>query len=320
MNSSFSFKTLVAGLALSASALAQAPPPSGPLPLLGQAPESPIGTPIPVQPGQPVTQSSRIRAFNPEPDGQVHSFYLSNGNVINLSPDLSRQIGVAVTKGERVTVSGVRSKVNGQTVVAANSLTLHGQTFVAQSDLGQVAGPGRLPPPPPAGRKPGPGPRGGMDMARVGPQGPPPNGPGPTGPPPPTPPSSRGPRPPRPDRSSPATPPPPPNGNQPPAPTGPSVPAQPVAPAVPSAGQPAAPETTPKPNVKSFKHPTMAVGHFTAPPSRVSVCNRRNDNAGKKQQRKWRPNRPTRSTTKLRISAEPTNTSAEKTRPKLPKP
>ena len=252
MNSSFSLKTLVAGLALSASALAQAPPPRGPSPLLGQVPGSPIGTPMPVQPGQPVTQSSRIRAFNPGPDGQVRSFYLSNGNVINLSPDLSRQIGVAVTKGERVTVSGVRSKVNGQTVVAAISLTLHGQTFVGQPDLAQIVGPGRLPPPPPAGRKLGPGPRGGMDMARVGPQGPPANGPEPNGPPPPPPPPSRGPRSPRPDRSSPAPPPPPPNGNQLPAPPSPSVPAQPVAPAVPPAGQPAAPGTPPNPNGSSF--------------------------------------------------------------------
>ncbi len=45
-----------------------------------------------------VTQSSRIRAFNPAPDGQIRSLYLSNGDVVNLSPGLSQQLSLLVRR------------------------------------------------------------------------------------------------------------------------------------------------------------------------------------------------------------------------------
>ena len=68
MNSSTSLTTLVVGLTLGVSAVAQAPPPAGPPP-----------SPSPAQIGteSPVTQSSRIRASNPGPDGQLRSLYLA---------------------------------------------------------------------------------------------------------------------------------------------------------------------------------------------------------------------------------------------------
>ena len=165
MNSSISFTTLFAGLAMGVSALAQAPSPTGPPPPL---PTAQTGT------GSFVTQSSRIRAFNPGPDGQVRSLYLSNGSVIDLPPDLGRTAGVLVRKGERVTVSGLRSNVYGQTIVAANSITLDGHNLLSKPDSGPSAEGNRLPPPPPPGEGPnrGRGPGRGPDMARLGPPAP----------------------------------------------------------------------------------------------------------------------------------------------------
>ena len=249
MNSFLSFKALAAGLAISASALAQAPPPLPP-----QAAPAMAGLTMPA-PGQPVTQSSRLRAFNPGPDGQVQSLYLSNGSVVNLSPDLGREVGAAITKGERVRVSGLRSRVNGQTLVAANSVTLHGQTFVAQPGRPAVAGLINTPPPPPLLDGPGPRPaRGpasrpgrapGQEMARLGPQGPAANGLSADAPAPPPP----GPRPPRPGENAPPLP--PSDRPQPPAqlsPTGPNPPAPPGAPIAAPPMQPGAPEAQPTPN------------------------------------------------------------------------
>ena len=250
MNSSLSLKILAVGLACSASALAQAPPPSGPLAVPRQA-AGPMGMPLPTRMGgQPSIQSSRIRAFNPGPDGQIRNLYLSNGSVVNLSPNLGRHIAAVVTKGERVRVSGFRSDVNGQTVIAANSLTLRSQTFVTSSDTGLVVDPDRLPPPPPppGGPNLGPGHRSGREMARLGPGGPVANGPGPNGPPPPSPPT-HGPRPPRPQGNQPDLL--PSDGNQPraaPSPIDPNEPVQSGAPVAPPTGQPASPGAQPNPN------------------------------------------------------------------------
>ena len=247
MNSFFSLKALAVGLAISASALAQAPA-SSPAQAAG-----PVNTPVAARAGQPVTQSSRIRAFNPGPDGQLQSLYLSNGSVVTLSPDLSRQVLATVTKGERVKVSGPGTKVNGQTLIAANQLTLHGQTFVAQRGIGPLAGADRMsPPPPPESPNPGDRSGNGRDLARLGPQGPRPGGPGPDGPPPLP---RSGPRPPRPQAKQPAPPPPPSRVNRtppPPSAAAPNAPGQPNSPAAPPAGQPASPELQPGPGGPSL--------------------------------------------------------------------
>ena len=76
--------------------------PSGPL-FAQNAPDGAISAPPPMAnrsqaPGLVgpqmaiVTQSSRIRAFNAGPDGLVRSLFLQNGNVVNVSPDLGRQL------------------------------------------------------------------------------------------------------------------------------------------------------------------------------------------------------------------------------------
>ena len=267
MNTSLALKTLVAGFALSACALAQAPPPGAPLPAAGQALGA-AAMPFPAQTGDSslVTQASRVRALNPGRDGQVLSLYLANGSVVDLSPDLGQQIGLGIRRGARVRVSGVRSIVNGQTVVAANRLSVNGQTFVAQPGAANARGGANLLPPPPAGGpRRGPGRRGGPEMAGAGPQGPELRGPGRdqappvpgrTGPPQGpngAPPAPLGPPPARPQGNQQAPPPPPPamGGTQPAAPTtGVNPPAQPdpsKAP-MPPAGQPPAPNAPPAPN------------------------------------------------------------------------
>ena len=254
MNSSAALTTTFLGLALSATALAQAPSPGEPSYAPGLPPPQNVMA-------SAVTQSSRIRAFNPGPDGQVRSLYLSNGSVVDLPPDLGRTLGTAVRKGKRISVSGFRSNVNGQTILAANRLILNGQTFLSQPGATPLAGANRLPPPPPpAGRDGGPDRRGGVDMARLGPQvpgadgrdprpgsgqapPPPPCGPRagrPQGTPPPPPPPANGGQ-----RSAPIPPPADPNApaplNAPNAPAG-APPAQPV---LPNPAQPASPNTPP---------------------------------------------------------------------------
>ena len=156
-------------------------------------------------------------------------------------------MSAAVRKGERVSVSGLRSNVNGQIVLAASSVTLNGHTFLSQPGPGPIADEERnaapLPLRPPlGGPNRGRGPRGGPDMARLGPQGP-----GASGPVTPPPPPPSGPDLARPQGNQPP-PPPPPDGNRMNAPTPPidlNAPAQPNTAPAPPAGQPVAPTFTP---------------------------------------------------------------------------
>ena len=234
MNSFVSFSTLVVGLTLGASALAQAPGPGAP----PNPPSAQIGAASSF-----VRQSSRIRAFNPGPDGQLRSLYLSNGSVVDLPPDLSLTMSSSVRKGERVSVSGLRSTSNGQIVLTANSVTLNGQTFVSRPGPGAVAG-GDRPAPPPPGAGPGREPRRGPDMARSGPPSPGADGLGQ----PPPPPRLRGPAPACPQGQQPPV---PAGGGAPLPPIDSMAPAQPNLPRVPLVDQPAAPSpptTQPLPN------------------------------------------------------------------------
>ena len=204
-------KTLATGLAFAATAaFAQAPPPSGPPPGPGLAAVSP-GMPLYGQgAGQPYTWASRVRAFSPGPDGQVRSLYLSDESVVLIPPGLSQQIGGAVTRGERIRVSGYRSDLNGQPLITASSITVNGQTFVTRTDMADLATP---PPPPP------PGPRGGRAPRVAGMPPPPPPPPGMVGTPPPPPPPPLGAA-----GVQPAPPPPAPDGTEPHPPTGPAGP------------------------------------------------------------------------------------------------
>ena len=175
-----SLPLMAVALILSTPGFAQNAP-DGALP----APPQPMGgrgeVPGPAGPQMPVvTQTSRIRAFNAGPDGQVRSLYLQNGSVVNVSPDLGRQLSTQAHKGARITVTGSRSTVNGQRILMANQVTMNSQTYTAQlrggpdgslngggPDAGPRVGPdagrGMIPPPSPApdARVNGPeGPRG----------------------------------------------------------------------------------------------------------------------------------------------------------------
>ena len=191
-----------------------------------------------------VTQSSRIRAFNAGPDGLVRSLFLQNGNVVNVSPDLGRQLSTQAHQGSRIRVTGARSVVNGQGIIMANQITVNSQTYTAQlergsggdlndgPDAGPRVGPnggrGRMQPPPPDARVNGPegphGPRlergpGALPQPPVGAEVP--NASGRNAPPPP------------PNQSAPVT---PPNGS-----VQRTVPSPPAAPAVPAGQQGANP-------------------------------------------------------------------------------
>ena len=211
-----SLSLMAVGFILSTPVFAQNAPdgaslaPPQPMDGRGQAP-GPAGPQMPV-----VTQTSRIHTFNAGPDGQVRSLYLQNGSVVNVSPDLGRQLSTQAHKGARITVTGSRSIVNGQPILMANQVTMNSQTYIAQlrggpdgsfnsgPDAGPRVGPdaGRvtIPPPPPApdARVNGPeGPRGPRPGLGAGAPPPPPGGPvarntgGPGVPPPP--PGQRGP-------------------------------------------------------------------------------------------------------------------------------
>jgi hypothetical protein len=140
MNIQSSIRVTAIGLALGSVALAQSPPPAPPLPA-GATASAPIA---PVTPPPYITQSSRVRAFNPGPGGEVRSLYLQNGSVIDVTPGLGGQLGSAVRKGAKITVTGTQSQINGQSVVEAASIRLNDQTFAANSPS---ATPATLPPP-----------------------------------------------------------------------------------------------------------------------------------------------------------------------------
>lgn len=206
-----SLPLMAVGLILSTPVFAQNAPdgalPAPPQPMSGRG-EAP-GSAVPQMPV--VTQTSRIRAFNAGPDGQVRSLYLQNGSVVNVSPELGRQLSTQAHKGARITVTGSRSTVNGQRILMANQVTMNSQTYTAQlrggpdgslngggpdagPRFGPDAGRGTIPPPPPApdARVNGPeGPRGPRPGRGPGAPPPPPGGPvarnagGPRVPPPP---------------------------------------------------------------------------------------------------------------------------------------
>src|SRR6202453_2171101 len=192
------------GLAFSSVAIAQSPPPAPPTPPADGPPTVPA--PPAASPQLPVvTQSSRVRAFNPGPSGEVRSLYLQNGSVVDVTPALGGQLGAAVRKGERITVTGTKSEINGQSLLEAASIRLNDQTFSANAPSSVPPGPGALAqgavPPPPA-----PSPRRKNKAAA-----PPPD----FGGPPPPPPDGMEPPPPPPDGMAP---PPPPDGMAPPPP------------------------------------------------------------------------------------------------------
>ena len=172
--------TIAVGLALSASALAQtspvvAPPASQPAAGQAQMPTSvPVATQSPV-----VTQSSRILAFDVGPGGEVSSLYLQNGNVVDVPPDLGQQLASVARKGVRVAVTGSRSEVNGQAILAANRITINSQSYVSLAPPPNMAASGIAPPPPAMGL-PSPPPSG----AGAPPPPPPPGRVGPAPPPP----------------------------------------------------------------------------------------------------------------------------------------
>jgi hypothetical protein len=212
-----SLRITALGLAFSSVAFAQNQVPTPPAPL-AVPPDATATTPqqLPI-----VTQSSRVRAFNAGPSGEVRSLYLQNGSVVDLAPGLGGQIGPAVRKGEKITVIGTRSEINGQSLVEAASVRLNDQTFSANAPAPGPLDEGVAPPPPgvPQG-PPAPAPRRRNRAAVPAPCGAtldaPPQPTGPDGPPPPLPGFEPGPPPPPPSGAAP--PPPPPDGMAPPPP------------------------------------------------------------------------------------------------------
>jgi hypothetical protein len=137
------------GLAFSSVAFAQSPPPTPPPP----SAEVPVSTPAALSQLPLVTQSSRVRAFNVGPGGEIRSLYLQNGSVVDVTPALGGQLGLALRKGEKITVTGTKSEINGQSLVEAASFRLNGQTLSANAPSAKPPGLGALaegaaPPPP----------------------------------------------------------------------------------------------------------------------------------------------------------------------------
>jgi hypothetical protein len=201
-------------------AFAQSPPPAPPTDTPPNIPAAPAAySQLPV-----VTQSSRVRAFNAGPGGEVRSLYLQNGSVVDLTPALGGQLGPAVRKGEKITVTGTKSEINGQSLVEAASVQINDQTFSANALSAIPPGPGALaegaapPPPTPQAPPTAPSSRRKNKAASPAPCGvsadvapPPPD----FGGPPPPPPDGMAPPPPPPDGMAP---PPPPPGIGPPPP------------------------------------------------------------------------------------------------------
>lgn len=208
-----SLRITTLGLALSSVAFAQSPAPAPPAPPAVAPNGALAASPTPQLPV--VTQSSRVRAFNAGPGGEVRSLYLQNGSVVDLAPALGAQVGPAVRKGEKITVTGTKSEINGQSLVEATSVRLNDQTFSANAASippGTAAlAEGAVPPPPGAPQAPPPSPRRRNKAAAPAPCGvsadappPPPN----FGGPPPPPPEGMAPPPPPPDGMAPPPPPP----------------------------------------------------------------------------------------------------------------
>ena len=197
MSSSSSLRITTLGLAISSVAFAQSPTPPRPpvVPSAAQASQLPL-----------VTESSRVRGFNAGPGGEVRSLYLQNGSVVDLAPGLGAQVGPAIRKGEKITVTGTKSEINGQSLVKATSVQVKDRTFsanVGPEPLGPLAEAAAPPPPAPPALAP---------RRKNRAAAPPPCGAAPDAPPPPAGPD--GPPPP----PSGAAPPPPPDGMAPPPP------------------------------------------------------------------------------------------------------
>ena len=142
--------------------------------------------------GTTVTQRSRVRAFSAGPDGQVRSIYLSNGTVVDLTA-FGPGIGSQIRKGNHVSVTGLRTVVNGQAIVLPQQFMVGQQMFTAMQTQGPVlqagAGPqpyGQSPagpggpgvPPPPVGLGAPPPPQDGPRARLMPPPPPPAGGPG----------------------------------------------------------------------------------------------------------------------------------------------
>jgi hypothetical protein len=215
-----SLKITALGLAFRFVAFAQSSVPPPPTPAVVPPGEAAAPSPSPQQLPM-VTQSSRVRAFNPSPAGEVRSLYLQNGSVVDLAPGLGGQLGPAVRKGEKITVTGTKSEINGQSLVEAASVRLNDQTFSATATPGPAAlAQGAAPPQAGALQAPpAPAPRRRNRAAAPAPCGAtadaPPMPEGLDGPPPPPPGFEAGPPPPPPGG---AAPPPPPDGMAPPPP------------------------------------------------------------------------------------------------------
>ena len=156
MNIPSTLRIIALGLAFSSLAFAQSPPPA-PVPPADAPASMPAAgaasSRLPV-----VTQSSRVRAFNAGPGGEVRSLYLQNGSVVDVTPALGGQLGPAVRKGEKITVTGTKSEINGQSLVEAASIRLNDQPFSANEPSAMPPAPGPLaegaaPPPAPAPRR-----------------------------------------------------------------------------------------------------------------------------------------------------------------------
>ena len=184
-----SLRITALGLALGPVAFAQSLAPAPPKPP-GVPPGAAAAPSLTPQQFAVVTQSSRIRAFSAGPGGEVRSLYLQNGSVVDLSLGLGRQIGRVVRKGEKITVTGTKSEINGQFLVEATRVRLNDQIFSANApapgSLAEAAGP---PPPGAPQAPPAPAPRRGNRAAAPPPcsaaVAAPPPPPGPDGPPPP---------------------------------------------------------------------------------------------------------------------------------------
>src|ERR1700753_1910708 len=105
MHTPFPLRITALGLALSSAAFAQSPTPAPPAPPAIPPTAAP---PSIQQQMRTVTESSRVRAFNAGPGGEVRSLSLQNGSVVDLAPGIGGQLGAAVRKGEKIAVTGTK--------------------------------------------------------------------------------------------------------------------------------------------------------------------------------------------------------------------
>jgi hypothetical protein len=141
MNIPSSLRMTALGLSFSSFAFAQSPPVAPPPTPPGAPAIIPAATGASSQPPV-VTQFSRVRAFNAGPGGEVRSLYLQNGSVVDLTPALGGQLSPAVRKGEKITVTGTESEINGHSLIEAASVQVNDQTFSANAPSAILPGPG----------------------------------------------------------------------------------------------------------------------------------------------------------------------------------